>query len=149
MVPIALFSGALLMADTDALWTLLLEAAEPNAAAAVKHHVETGGDAGLCRINALAFAAERGLDEDATIGAFVRAAQLGLFDMAWSALCPGCGGVLESGAALRTLTRHKYFCSLCVQAHVPTLDPLVEFPFPVNPRTRRIAAHDPDSLTIF
>ena len=136
------------MADTEALWTLLLEAAEPRAAAAVKHEVETAPDAALCRINALAFAAARGLDEDATIGAFARAAQLGLFDMSGSALCPGCGGVLESGAALRTLTRREYFCSLCIEKYEPTLDQLVEVTFTVNPRVRRIAAHDPDSLSL-
>ncbi|MDE3175352.1 MAG: adenylate/guanylate cyclase domain-containing protein [Pseudomonadota bacterium] len=136
------------MADTEALWTLLLEAAEPQAAAAIKHEVETAADVALCRINALAFAAARGLDEDAAIGAFVRAAQLGLFDMSWSALCPGCGGVLESGAALRTLNRHEYFCSLCIEQCEPTLDQRVEVTFTVSPRVRRIAAHDPDSMNL-
>ena len=88
------------------------------------------------------------LDEDATIGAFVHAAQLGLFDMSWSALCPGCGGVLETGAALKTLDRSEYFCSLCVGQCEPTLDELVEVTFTVSPRVRRIAAHDPDSLRL-
>ena len=101
------------MANTDALWTLLLEAAQPQAAAALKDEVETAPDARLSRINALAFASARGLDEDETVGALVRAANLGLFDMTWSALCPGCGGVLETTAALKTLDRSEYFCSLC------------------------------------
>ena len=92
------------MADTDALWQLLLQAAEPNAVAAIRREVETAADQRLNRINALAFAAEHKLDEDAAIGAFVRASKLGLFDMSWNALCPGCGGVLESTAALKTLT---------------------------------------------
>ena len=114
----------------------------------MKKEVEEAPDVRLSRINAVAFAAERGLEEDATIGAFVRAANLGLFDMAWSAMCPGCGGVLESGAALKALDRPEYFCSLCVTSHEPTLDALVEVTFTVNPRVRRIAAHDPDSLKL-
>ena len=54
-----------------------------------KKKSQSAPDANLNRINAVAFATARGLDEDATIGAFVRAAQLGLFDMTWTALVPG------------------------------------------------------------
>jgi class 3 adenylate cyclase len=136
------------MADTDALWTLLTQAAEPKAAAALRREVETAADPRLNRINALAFAAEHELDEDAAIGAFVRASKLGLFDMSWNALCPGCGGVLESTVALKSLDRSHYFCSLCVESHEPTLDERVEVTFTVNSRVRRIAAHDPDSLSL-
>lgn len=136
------------MADTEALWTLLTEAAEPNSVAALRQEIETAPDARLSRINALAFASARGLDEDAAIGAFVRAAQLGLFDMVFSALCPGCGGVLQTGAALKTLDRGEYFCSLCVVNCEPLLDAAVEVAFTVNPRVRRIAAHNPDSLRL-
>src|SRR5208282_1041133 len=38
------------------------------------------------------------------------------------------------------------YCSLCASNYEPTLDQLVEVTFTVNPRIRRIAAHDPDSL---
>ncbi len=78
----------------------------------------------------------------------MHASRLGLFDMSWSALCPGCGGVLETGAALKTLNRAEYLCSLCAEKYEPTLDELVEVTFTVNPRIRRIAAHDPDSLSL-
>ena len=67
--------------------------------------------------------------------------------MSWNVLCPGCGGVLETAGALKTLNRHEYFCSLCAEGHEPTLDNLIEVTFTVNPRIRRIAAHDPDSLS--
>jgi class 3 adenylate cyclase len=136
------------MPDTEALWTLLMAAADRDAAAAIKREVQDAPDANLNRINALAFAAERGLDENATIGTFVRAAHLGLFDMSWSALCPGCGGVLETGAALKALDRTEYLCALCVEKYEPSLDELVEVTFTVNLRVRRIAAHDPDSLPL-
>ena len=61
---------------------------------------------------------------------------------------PGCGGALETGVALKTLDRAHYFCSLCVDDCPPTLDTHVEVTFTVNPRIRRIAAHDPDSLPL-
>jgi class 3 adenylate cyclase len=136
------------MADAEALWTMLLQAAEPRAATALKQAVEDAPDKALVRINALAFAKAGGLEDDATIGTFVRAAQLGLFDMTWSAICPGCGGVLETGAALKTLGQPHYFCTLCVMNCETSLDASVEVTFTVNSRVRRIAAHDPDRLPL-
>jgi class 3 adenylate cyclase len=135
------------MAEASALWDLLRQSADPAVADALKSAVETGSDRSLNRINPLAFAAERGLDEEAAIGALVHAARLGLVDMSWNMLCPGCGGVLESVAALKTLNREHYFCAFCVQENEPTLDQLVEVTFTVNPRVRRIAAHDPSALS--
>lgn len=37
------------------------------------------------------------------IAAFLRAARLGLFDLSWNVLCPGCGGVLDANATLKTI----------------------------------------------
>ena len=134
------------MADASALWGLLSQAADPAVAQALEKSVESDPDRNLNRINPLAYAAEHKLDEEHTIGGFVHAARLGLFDMSWNMLCPGCGGVLESGAALKTINHTHYYCSLCASDYEPTLDQLVEVTFTVNPRIRRIAAHDPDSL---
>jgi class 3 adenylate cyclase len=133
------------MAD-EALFELLRQTADPAVVEALKTSVEKDPDRALNRINPLAYAKEHGLDEEETIGGFVHAARLGLFDMSWNMLCPGCGGVLEAGAALKTLNHTHYYCSLCAADYEPTLDQLVEVTFTVNPRTRRIAAHDPDSL---
>ncbi|HZZ62862.1 MAG TPA: DUF5939 domain-containing protein [Roseiarcus sp.] len=135
------------MAETQGLWSLLRQAAgDEDAAAILERTVASGADRELNRINALAFAAEHGLTEETAIATLVHAARLGLFDISWSALCPGCGGVLETGAALKTLDRSHYFCSMCAAHYEPTLDEVVEVTFTVNPRVRRIAAHDPDSL---
>jgi class 3 adenylate cyclase len=134
------------MAEASALWDLLRQAADPAVSEALKTAVDTKPDWALSRINALRFADEHGLAEEATIGALVHAARLGLFDMSWNVLCPGCGGVLETGAALKSVNRKEYFCSLCAESHEPTLDQLIEVAFTVNPRIRRIAAHDPDTL---
>jgi class 3 adenylate cyclase len=101
----------------------------------------------LCRINVLDFAARRSLDEEKAIAAFLHAARLGLFELSWNVLCPGCGGVLESGATLRILDREKYDCLLCAAGYQPTLDEMVEVTFTVSPQVRRIAAHNPDTLS--
>ena len=88
------------MADTQSLFGLLRQAADPAVADALKTSVEKDTDRALNRINPLSYAEAHGLDEEETVGGFVHAARLGLFDMSWNMLCPGCGGVLESGAAL-------------------------------------------------
>jgi class 3 adenylate cyclase len=134
------------MAETRALWELLRGAASPQVAEALEREVAVAPDKDLARVNALAFAARTGLGEDDVIGTLVHAARLGLFDMAWNVLCPGCGGVLETAAALKTLSRDEFYCTLCAADYVPTLDEVVEASFTVNARVRRIAAHDPDTL---
>jgi class 3 adenylate cyclase len=135
------------MAETAAHWDLLQQAADPAVVARLKTMVESAPDRMLNRINALAFAKEHGFAEEPVIAALVHSAQLGLFDMAWNMLCRSCSGVLETGDALRALDRSSYFCSFCGLKNEPTLDELVEVTFTVNPRIRRIGAHDPDSLS--
>ena len=72
-----------------------------------------GLDRDLCRVNVLAFAGKNGLDEERTVAAFLHAARLGLFELSWNILCPGCGGVLDAGATLKTVKRDEYDCGLC------------------------------------
>ena len=134
------------MAETETLWNLLAQSADPAVTGSLKQLVEKGEDRALNRINPLAYAAQRGIDEKAVIETFIHAARLGLFDLSWNVLCPGCGGVLGAGSALKAIDRHEYFCSLCAGSYEPTLDELVEVTFTVNPRTRRIVAHDPETL---
>ncbi len=134
------------MAEVSGLWDLLRQTADGSAVAALEKEVQSAPDRELNRINPLAFAARHGLREEDTISALVHASRLGLFDMTWAMLCPSCGGVLETAAALKTLNRSQYYCSFCELDSEPTLDHLVEVTFTVNPRARRIAAHDPQSL---
>jgi class 3 adenylate cyclase len=136
------------MADVEALWDALRESADPAVVGPIKSLVENGSDRALNRINTLAFAAAHDLNEDAVIGAFLHAARIGLFDLSWNMLCPECGGVLETGFALKALDRSEYVCSFCAKSSEPTLDELVEVSFTVNARVRRIAAHDPESLPL-
>ncbi len=136
------------MEDVEALWDTLRQPANPAAVASMKDLVETGSDRALNRLNPLAFAAAQRLGEDAIIGALLHASRIGLFDLSWNMLCPGCGGVIGSGYALKALDRSEYLCSFCAMSSEPTLDDLVEVSFTVNPRVRHIAAHDPDALPL-
>ncbi len=135
-----------LSSEAEALFTILRQSAKPAAVGAIETLVQDAHDRDLCRINALAFAAERGLPEEEVIAAFLQAARHGLFELSWNVLCPGCGGVLDSGATLKTVSKAEYACALCAAGYEPTLDEMVEVTFTVSPRLRRIGAHDPHSL---
>jgi len=121
---------------------------DPQAIDAIKRTVAEGLDRELCRINAPAFAGKHGLDEERVISAFLHAARVGIFDIAWNVLCPGCGGVLDSNATLKTVRKEEYTCALCSEGYAPTLDEMVEVTFTVSPRVRRIAAHSPEQLSV-
>src|SRR2546430_17438266 len=132
--------------ETENLFITLRQSAKPKSVSAIEKLIEDAPDRELCRINALAFAARHGLDEDDVIGAFLHGARLGIFDMSWNILCPACGGVLDSGATLKTVRQAEYRCVLCARGREPTLDEMVEVTFTIRPRVRRIAAHDPGTL---
>ena len=135
-----------LATETENLFSALRQSAKPKPVGAIEKLIEDAPDRELCRINALAFAARHGLDEDDVIGAFLHGARLGIFDMSWNILCPACGGVLHSGATLKTVKQTEYRCVLCARGCEPTLDEMVEVTFTISPRVRRIAAHDPGTL---
>jgi class 3 adenylate cyclase len=134
------------MSEAEGLFAVLRQSAGADAVAAIERLVGDGADRELCRVNALAFAARAGLDEERVIGALLHAARLGIFELSWNVLCPGCGGVLSTNATLRTVDRGEYSCALCAGGYEPTLDEMVEVTFTVSPRVRKIAAHDPDTL---
>ncbi len=134
------------MSETEALFSVLRQSADPGAAAAIERLVLEGPDRALCRVNVLDFARNFGIDEEHAIAAFLHAARLGMFDLSWNVMCPGCGGVLEASATLKTVDHDKYDCALCSVGYEPTLDEMIEVTFTVNPRVRRIAAHSPDTL---
>ena len=134
------------MSDNEALFNVLRQSADAESVAAIENAVRDASDSELCRINALDFANRHALDEERAIAAFLHAARLGLFELSWNVLCPGCGGVLDAGTTLKTIDHEEYTCGLCAAGYKPTLDEMVEVTFTVSPRVRHIAAHDPDSL---
>ena len=132
--------------ETERLFTVLRQSAKPEPVSAIEKLIKDAPDRELCRINALAFAAEHKLDEEDVIAAFLHGARLCIFDVSWNILCPGCGGVLGSGTTLKTVNQAEYRCALCAAGYEPTLDEIVEVTFTISPRVRKIAAHDRETL---
>ncbi|RDI60172.1 adenylate/guanylate cyclase domain-containing protein [Microvirga subterranea] len=134
------------MSEAERLLPLLRQAADPAVVDAIERLIQEAPDHELNRVNALAFAAKHGFDEEKVIAAFLHAARLGIFEMSWNVLCPGCGGVLDAATSLKSVDRAEYHCALCAAGYEPTLDEMVEVTFTVSPRVRKIGAHDPDTL---
>ncbi|CAN7418413.1 adenylate/guanylate cyclase domain-containing protein [Pararhizobium sp. LjRoot238] len=134
------------MSEAQPLFAALRQSARPDIVDAIERLVHDAPDRKLGRVNALAFAASEGLDEEQAIKAFLHASRLGLFEMSWNVLCPGCGGVLDANTSLKTVQNDEYTCALCAAGYEPTLDEMVEVTFTVNPRVRHIQAHNPHEL---
>ena len=83
------------------------------------------------------------------ISGFLHASRLGLFDLTWNVLCPGCSGVLDAHDTLKSLRNDDYHCGLCGFGFEPSVDEQVEVAFTVSPKVRRIAAHDPSTLPLW
>jgi class 3 adenylate cyclase len=137
------------MSELKAQFSLLKQTADPAVAEAIADLVDNGEDHQLNRINALEFAKARSLDEEQVISGFLHAARLGLFDLTWNVLCPGCSGVLDAHDTLKSLRSDDYHCGLCACGYQPSVDEQVEVAFTVSPKVRRIAAHDPNSLPVW
>ena len=136
------------MSEARNLFSVLRQSADPETADAIEKLVQDAPDRALCRVNVLDFATKTRLDEERVIAAFLHAARLGIFELAWNVLCPGCGGVLDTSATLKSVDQDEYACALCASGYQPTLDEMVEVTFTVSRRVRKIAAHDPDELPL-
>ncbi|MGH6780012.1 MAG: adenylate/guanylate cyclase domain-containing protein, partial [Bradyrhizobium sp.] len=134
------------MSDTAAQISVLKQTADPAVADAIALLIENGKDPELNRINALDFSRRNSLDEEKVISGFLHASQLGLFDLTWNVLCPGCSGVLGAHDTLKSLLPDDYHCGLCACGYRASVDEQVEVAFTVSPKVRRIAAHDPHTL---
>lgn len=137
------------VSESRAPLDVLLQSADADVTEAIARLVRNSPDHKLCRINVLDFASKNGLDEERVIAAFLHAARMGLFELSWNVLCPACGGVLNTNATLKTVRRGEYACELCAAGFTLTLDDLVEVTFTVAARVRRIAAHRPETLSIW
>ncbi|MDB5504636.1 MAG: adenylate/guanylate cyclase protein [Tardiphaga sp.] len=137
------------MSDIQTQFSALKQAADPVVAEAIERLVAEGEDHQLNRVNVLDFAAAAGVNEERAISGFLHAARLGLFDLTWNVLCPGCSGVLDAHSTLKALRHDDYQCGLCACGYEASVDEQVEVAFTVAPRVRRIAAHDPNTLPLW
>ncbi|MET0446539.1 MAG: adenylate/guanylate cyclase domain-containing protein [Pseudorhodoplanes sp.] len=137
------------MSDVQAQFETLNQATDPAVADAIAQLIRHGADHELNRVNVLDFAARRGLNEERVISGFLHASRLGLFDLTWNVLCPGCSGVLDAHSTLKSLRHDDYHCGLCACGYEASVDEQVEVAFTVAPRVRHIAAHDPNTLPLW
>src|SRR4051794_37576091 len=137
------------MSDSQAQFSLLKQTVDPDVVDAIRELVENGEDHELNRINVLDFSKRVGLGEEQVISGFLHASRLGLFDLTWNVLCPGCGGVLDAHSTLKSLRPDDYHCGLCACGYEASVDEQVEVAFTVSPRIRRIGAHDPNTLPVW
>ena len=61
------------MSESEALFGVLRQSADPGCVAAIEQTVRDAPDRALCRINVLDFAAKHGLDEERALAAFLHA----------------------------------------------------------------------------
>ena len=67
--------------------------------------------------------------------------------MNWILLCPICSCVIDSFRALKNLQSHCR-CTNCHVDLVAALDDMIAVTFTVSPAIRRIAYHDPETLSV-
>src|ERR1700748_2442480 len=137
------------MSDIRSQISVLKQTADRAVAEAIARLIEHADDHELNRINALDFSKRTGFDEESVISGFLHASRLGLFDLTWNVLCPGCSGVLDAHDTLKSLRNEDYRCGLCACGYEPSVDEQVEVAFTVSPQVRRIAAHDPQTLPLW
>src|SRR3979490_2872783 len=137
------------MSEIQAQISVLKQTADPAVAAAIARLIDEGEDHELNRINVLDFSKRAGLDEERVISGFLHASRLGLFDLTWNVLCPGCSGVPHAHSTLQSLRHDDNNCALCAAGYEASVDEMVEVAFTVSPRVRRIAAHDPNTLPLW
>jgi class 3 adenylate cyclase len=137
------------MSDIQSQFSALKQTADRAVADAIARLIEHGEDHELNRINALDFSKRTGFDEEKVVSAFLHASRLGLFDLTWNVLCPGCSGVLDAHDTLKSLRSDDYRCGFCACGYEPSVDEQVEVAFTVSPKVRRIAAHDPNTLPLW
>src|SRR6476661_4033098 len=136
------------MSETETLFAALRQSADTDVVDMLERMVRDAPDHALNRMNALDLAAKADIGEERVIAGLLHAVQLGLLEMTWSVMCPSCAGVLSANKSLKTLNNSQYHCAFCAAGYDTTLDNLVEVTFTISPRVRKIAAHNPDGLSV-
>jgi class 3 adenylate cyclase len=126
--------------ETCRVWT-------PRVVSKLEHLIRDGDDWALFRINPFYLASERGMSEDEAVDLLLHATKVGLFQMTWNLLCPGCGAAVQSFSTLKNVVS-LFRCFLCSTDVETRLDDFVHVGFTVSPKIRAIAAHDPGALPV-
>lgn len=98
-------------------------------------------DAQLDRINVLTWAKTHGVPPDDALDLFLCASSTGVFDLAWSLMCPLCGLLVSNRAALQHLAREAT-CAFCRREVLVSLDDSVEVVFTVAAAVRKLTGRE-------
>ena len=101
----------------------------------------------LFRVNPVQFATEKGITEAEAIDLFLHGTRVGLFQMNWEMLCPGCGDVVQSFGTMHAMTSN-YHCDLCKADFEASMDDYIEINFTIAPPVRQIPYHQPHTLSV-
>ncbi|HEY1655769.1 MAG TPA: DUF5939 domain-containing protein [Candidatus Tumulicola sp.] len=104
--------------------------------AALANHVATAEDRELAAMRPYELADRWKLSRRETLRAFLHATRLGLLNLSWNVLCPGCRGATPGFDSLEGL-QHGYHCDSCNLPFDPQFDRSVEVTFDARPLGRR------------
>lgn len=89
-----------------------------------------GPDDWACfRLNPLAFAEAHGLTSLESLDLFLHAARVGLVEMRFNLVCPGCGGIEYQVQRMDAVPSGDWYCVVCDRAVSAELDDRVEVSF--------------------
>jgi class 3 adenylate cyclase len=98
----------------------------------IRSFILSAEDAQLYHINPYRFAAQRKLDLNGALRAFLHLTKGGLFNLFWNIHCPACKGVTQHSSSLHTL-KHADTCGVCSTVFDAGFDTSIEVSFGVNP----------------
>ena len=119
----------------------------PRMISKLENSIRSAEDEELFRINPLAWAAQKNVDEYEAVDLFLYAAKAGLFYMEWNIVCPCCGKISQSLRNLHGLQAENS-CKVCFRKDRATLDDYVQITFTISPFIREIRFHHPESLAL-
>lgn len=93
------------------------------------------------RINPFAFAEAAGIGSETALDLFVHGTKLGVFDLEWGAVCPLCGAITNSVAALDQVAEESLDCALCNREAPSVLDDTIEVTFAYAPPGSTMELH--------
>ncbi|MET1028327.1 MAG: DUF5939 domain-containing protein, partial [Dongiaceae bacterium] len=114
------------MQDKAPLFASFAQCCAPAVVQKLQQLINEAPDVALNRMNPLRFAQEFGFAEKDCIAAFLHGTRLGLLELGWNVLCPGCAGTLLAGSSLRDIVEDKYACAFCGREDPLTLDESIE-----------------------
>jgi class 3 adenylate cyclase len=118
----------------------------PRVISKLENFIRTAEEYDLFRVNPIQYATEKNVAESEAIDLFLHSAKLGLFEMEWHLVCPGCGHVVESLRNMHKL-HSSFTCNQCALDANVSLDDYIQVTFTISRTVREISFHNPESLS--